>query len=124
LRGYYRHLATLRDHYQEVDSLLSGEIPSTIASSFRNPESRKRDGHGAGLNVGMDADPALEGEGWRRNSAWKVDGGTGRSASGAGHDDGDGDVGEGTGLLDGQKREERRERLARIAINGEPPPFL
>ncbi|KAG7563059.1 hypothetical protein FFLO_01491 [Filobasidium floriforme] len=35
LRPYYENMSRIRDHYQEVDELLSSALPSTIAEAFR-----------------------------------------------------------------------------------------
>ncbi|WOO83363.1 Metal tolerance protein 4 [Vanrija pseudolonga] len=40
LRPYYEKLAEIHEHYAEVDTLLSGELPSIIAGSFRPPPLR------------------------------------------------------------------------------------
>lgn len=41
LREYYGFLATLKEHYEEVDELLSSSVPQNIATSFRPPKSKK-----------------------------------------------------------------------------------
>jgi hypothetical protein len=69
----------------------------------------------------MDDDPAERDgedgrESWSRGSSWKIQGVNRGKANGT--DNEDGEAGEHTGLLDGQKREERRERIAKIALNG------
>ncbi len=101
-------MALLKEHYTEVDGLLSGELPSTIAQSFRPPARPSFHGH---LSSGMDEDyeenlnhtPT-----WiRRSSAWKV-----RKPS---------NVGEGNEneslLPTSDERDAKRKKLAKLALN-------
>lgn len=131
LRGYYEHLALIHGHYLEVDSLLSGELPANIVSSFAG---RKRDSsqHWADLdNRGRSS----EGEGdderpyWERHtSAWKIKKKRASIDHILGEDNGitnlndeEQEVGEGTRLLseDIEQRDARREKIARLALNSE-----
>lgn len=41
LRPYYAGLEVIHDHYEEVDGLLSGDLPSIIVSSFLEPPNRQ-----------------------------------------------------------------------------------
>ncbi|OCF37003.1 hypothetical protein I316_00907 [Kwoniella heveanensis BCC8398] len=131
LRPYYTYLSLLASHYEEVDSLLSGSLPQDIALSF-SPQRTYLQRLGD-----LEEDVASPGgHKHRRASAWKVK----RSrttdqygCNGGNHDDevqrGDGDreeAGERTGLLsgltaagegEGSTKEERRERLAKFALN-------
>ncbi|KAK8858889.1 hypothetical protein IAR55_003120 [Kwoniella newhampshirensis] len=109
LRPYYSNLALLHKHYLEVDSLLSGSIPQNIALSFspaRTYSQRFED-------IEEVASPGFS----RRGSAWQVKQSKVAQIERE-HDIGDGeDPGEETGLLGIDKREERREKLARLALN-------
>lgn len=123
LRGYYQHLALIRDHYLEVDSLLSGELPVHIVQSFAG---RKRDSGYTWSDLegaGEDDRPAWE----RHTSAWKVKKkrdsidnilGEGTNVN-LDEEDEERDVGEGTRLIeeDIEQREARRERIAKLALN-------
>ncbi|WVR06633.1 hypothetical protein IAU60_003665 [Kwoniella sp. DSM 27419] len=110
LRPYYQQLAVLADHYKEVDSLLSGSLPQDIAMSF-SPQQGYMHQHG-------DID---HGGAWgRRTSAWKI----AQSRSAQQQEPGDEEEpSEHTGLLShlregqGGSKEERRENLARLALN-------
>ena len=131
LRGYYEHLALIHGHYLEVDSLLSGELPANIVSSFAG---RKRD---SGQHWGEpEHDPRSSGgEGdderpyWERHtSAWKIKKKRASIDHILGEDNGitnlndeEQEVGEGTRLLseDIEQRDARRERIARLALNSE-----
>jgi hypothetical protein len=129
LRGYYEHLALIHEHYSEVDSLLSGELPANIVSSFAG---RKRDsanwgdleydvqGHGHGV----DDRPEWE----RHTSAWKIKKKRASIDHILGEENGNGvanlndeeqRIGEGTRLLseDIEERDARRERIAKLALN-------
>jgi hypothetical protein len=131
LRGYYEHLALIHEHYSEVDSLLSGELPANIVSSFAG---RKRDsanwgdleydvqGHEHGH--GVDDRPEWE----RHTSAWKIKKKRASIDHILGEVNGNGvanlndeeqEIGEGTRLLseDIEQRDARRERIARLALN-------
>jgi hypothetical protein len=133
LRGYYEHLALIHEHYSEVDSLLSGELPANIVSSFAG---RKRDsanwgdleydvqGHGHGH--GVDDRPEWE----RHTSAWKIKKKRASIDHILGEENGNGvanlndeeqEIGEGTRLLseDIEQRDARREKIARLALNSE-----
>jgi hypothetical protein len=133
LKGYYEHLALIHQHYLEVDSLLSGELPANIVSSFAG---RKRDSgqHWADLDNhtrgriseedggGDDERPYWE----RHTSAWKIKKKRASIDHILGEDNGitnlneeEQDIGEGTRLLseDIEKRDARRERIAKLALN-------
>ncbi|WVQ96251.1 hypothetical protein IAU59_003355 [Kwoniella sp. CBS 9459] len=123
LRPYYSHLAILATHYQEVDSLLSGSLPQDIALSFSPQRTYLQ-------RIGdLEEEIATPGEHMhRRASAWKI-----KQSRMIDQDGGDGDeeevreeAGERTGLLSGltaagegsgTTKEERRERLAKFALN-------
>lgn len=148
MRGYYQHLAQIRDHYAEVDQILSGELPSTIAHSFapgyhlhvRSPQSSPR-------ITAADADGSSQTPpAWlRRSSAWKSkqrgrsktrdsDGDRSNDTDNGKHVDGyfgavdgprgsrqantDEEAGERSGLLDPEERDRKKERTAKIALNG------
>jgi hypothetical protein len=125
LRPYYEHLALLHTHYLEVDQLLSGELPSTIVNSFQPGRSKT---HGSRYIEDMAEDVRAGDEtpgspAWfRRGSASRLSKAhsetNGRRRSDAGEVDEE--VGERTTLLGAEKREERRERIARIALNCKP----
>ncbi len=122
LRGYYEHMALLRDHYTEVDALLSGELPSTIANSFQPTKSYTRLVNDLEEEVNPNVNTIPR---WlRRGSAWNMPrtGRREREARRIGNGHGNGDVdpeaGERTGLLSAEEKEERRDRLARLALNG------
>ena len=140
LRSYYEHLAVLKGHYKEVDMLLSGELPKRIANSFRPPEVRS-----SMLTVANNAgyqtlNGHVDGEGttpWLHGS--KVNGTAtvpkpfgphGRRASSRTiraserQENPDVEAGERTELLSGAEKEEKRERLAKIALKGELHPIL
>ncbi|ORY31810.1 hypothetical protein BCR39DRAFT_80831 [Naematelia encephala] len=113
LRPYYENLALLHEHYAEVDGLLSGELPSAIAKSFQPAHSAFKVGRKSYTRMICDLEeevadsPALALS--RHESAWRI--------NGRGGEDDEAEVGEGTGLLDGQKRDQRRERIAKLALN-------
>jgi hypothetical protein len=144
LRGYYEHLSLIHEHYMEVDSLLSGELPVHIVQSFAG---RKRDWDdprtpNSNGNGGEEDRPAWE----RHTSAWKlkkkrdsIDNILGEGVANLNPDLDDEErdvgsrsvVGEGTALLgqkrdqdqveveDSEQREARREKIARLALNSE-----
>lgn len=101
-------MAEIRDHYLEVDSLLSGELPSAIVQSF------------AGRNLETEfAVPEGAEPGWmkqkiqnKRNSIENVMGNGVTDLNEA-------EQGEGSRLIpeDLEEREARRERIARLALN-------
>ena len=129
MRGYYEHLALIHQHYLEVDSLLSGELPANIVSSFAG---RKRDSANWG-ELEYDTRSHVEGEDgrpeWERHtSAWRVkrkqasiDHILGDENGVANLNDEEQEIGEGTRLLseDIDQREARREKIARLALNSE-----
>ena len=97
VRPYYLSLSALAGHYAEVDSLLSGSLPHIVATSFRSPND--------------DISDYEDTETWlRKNSTWSVRRARRESQLPASEE---------TGLLsEGKAREAKRERLARIALNG------
>ncbi|WWC96456.1 hypothetical protein V866_003324 [Kwoniella sp. B9012] len=114
LRPYYEHLALIYSHYQEVDSLLSGSLPHDIAISFSPQRSYlQRIGD---LEEEVATPPGQMG---RRGSAWKI------KRSRMIDQDQDQGEDESTGLLGlggngkgkGSSKEERRENLAKLALN-------
>jgi len=129
LRGYYEHLALIHEHYSEVDSLLSGELPANIVSSFAG---RKRDSANWG-----DLEYDVQGQGhggddrpeWERHtSAWKIKKKRASIDHILGEENGNGvanlndeeqEIGEGTRLLSEgiEQRDARREKIARLALN-------
>ena len=131
MRGYYEHLALIHDHYCEVDSLLSGELPANIVSSFAG---RKRDSANWG---DLEYDVSEQGHGhggddrpdWERHtSAWKIKKKRASIDHILGDETGNGvanlndeeqEIGEGTRLLseDIEQRDARREKIARLALN-------
>lgn len=108
MRPYYRNLALLHEHYDEVDTLLSGELPSTIAQSFKQPTQRP-----SYTRMIIDLEDDAAGQGgtppWiRRGSAWKVKKPTERT-----------DENEEDPLLpQSEARDAKRERIAKLALNG------
>lgn len=122
LRGYYEHLALVHQHYLEVDSLLAGELPSAIVQSFAG---RHRAEWGDADDEGTGDTP-----GWvRQSSAWKLQQKRNsiENVMGNGHDpnstylNDEGEDEERGRLLpvDIEEREAKRERIAKIALNGE-----
>lgn len=114
LRPYYRRLAEIHAHYLEVEALLAGEMASTIAKSFEaskhHPRSRPSR---LDLNADHSQSPARKdlprsgnGQSDREN---EVDIGDSEEAS------------ETTGLLGISEKEDKRERIAKIALNGKSP---
>jgi len=120
LRGYYEHLALIHEHYSEVDSLLSGELPANIVSSFAGRKRDSEQGHGHGGDDRPD---------WERHtSAWKIKKKRASVDHILGGENGNGvanlndeeqEIGEGTRLLseDIEQRDARREKIARLALN-------
>ncbi|KAL7420475.1 hypothetical protein Q5752_004425 [Cryptotrichosporon argae] len=117
LRSYYKNCALLQEHYAEVDALLSGELPSTIASSFHPPPRPTRAKsytrpHGDLVEDGDRDSSGDERPGWsRRQSLWKV------KRNGVANSNEHEEAGEDTPLLDAAEKEERRERIAKVALN-------
>lgn len=136
LRSYYQNMAVLKEHYEEVDSLLSGSLPYTVVKSFsRNAIHSRESSRKTYTQLVSDledemADPSggeqVEAEWLRHDSAWRVNrsrangGGThiGTPDSGAQAKPADEEIGEGTALLSGHEKEERRDRIAQIALYG------
>jgi hypothetical protein len=121
VRPYYEHLALLHEHYLEADALLAGELPSTIAKSFQ-PGAHKSYTRLLGDLADEVAEEDPGASVWfRRGSAWRVNG----NGSGAGGEqgtirlDGDTEVGEDTHHLQAEKKEAKRDRIAKLALNGE-----
>ncbi|GFZ50512.1 hypothetical protein JCM24511_08269 [Saitozyma sp. JCM 24511] len=119
VRPYYEHLALLHEHYLEADALLAGELPSTIAKSFQ-PGAHKSYTRLLGDLADEVAEEDPGASVWfRRGSAWRVNG----NGSGAGGEqgtirlDGDTEVGEDTHLLQAEKKEAKRDRIAKLALN-------
>ncbi|ORX37076.1 hypothetical protein BD324DRAFT_579516 [Kockovaella imperatae] len=103
-RPYYEHLAQLKEHYEEVDQLLAGEIPKNIASSFKRPQVR--------ATIRQDSSLTTSQKGLARSLR--------RSSSRTikpARENGDAEAGEEDGLLSGAQKEEKRERTAKIALN-------
>lgn len=137
MRGYYEHLALLHEHYLEVDSLLSGELPSAIVQSFAgrhrpewpgDAEDRDRDGSSTPGGTGWSR-VTSSADAWRvkkkRDSIENVLGSgimdLNDRPSGEERDlEQGGDEGEGSRLLPEniEEREARRDRIARLALNG------
>ena len=131
MRGYYEYLALIHEHYLEVDSLLSGELPANIVSSFAG---RKRDSANWG-DLEYDVSDQGNGHGgddrpdWERHtSAWKIKKKRASIDHILGEENGNGvanlndeeqEIGEGTRLLseDIEQRDARREKVARLALN-------
>lgn len=93
-RPYYENLDVIHGHYQEVDELLNGDLIRVIADSFR---SNKRT---YTVMSDLNEHPA--------HSRWAFING-GESGEEAGED---------TPLI--YTREEQRQRIASLALNGEP----
>lgn len=135
MRGYYEHLALIHEHYLEVDSLLSGELPSAIVQSFAGRHRPEWPGDAED----RDEISTPGGTGWSRvtssTDAWKVKkkrdsienvlgsgimdlndrpGGEERDLEQGPEE------GEGIRLLPEniEEREARRDRIARLALNG------
>lgn len=63
--------------------------------------------------------------GWmRRGSAWKVPGKKVGDHRENGNGKGDPEAGERTGLLSSEEREEKRDKLAKLALNGMIPTLI
>lgn len=113
-------MAVLRDHYEEVDGLLSGELPFTIANSFQAAPSRSstrlRGDSAEEMNSSVEYIPRWIG----RSSAWKAREPEGIPAHGSGDGEGnvDPEMGERTPLLSADEKEKKRDRLAKLALNG------
>ncbi|EIW67609.1 hypothetical protein TREMEDRAFT_33448 [Tremella mesenterica DSM 1558] len=107
-RPYYEHLAKLKDHYLEVDSLLSGELPTSIAKSFLpTTKSYTRQVGDLEEEVRGNYFPA-----WlRRGSSWRAN--RERRERGIADDEEEGE----REVLLPSERDERRERTARVALN-------
>lgn len=105
LRPYYRNLALLHEHYLEVDGILSGELTHNIALSFAPSRTYLQ-------RLGDLEEELASPKATRRDSYWRVNGARGAN----GDRDGNGNPGEGTPLLADAKAE-RREKLARLALN-------
>ncbi|WVQ92707.1 hypothetical protein IAS59_006522 [Cryptococcus gattii] len=105
LRPYYRNLALLHEHYLEVDGILSGELTHNIALSFAPSRTYLQ-------RLGDLEEELASPKATRRDSYWRVNGERGAN----GDRDGNGNPGEGTPLL-GDAKAERREKLARLALN-------
>ncbi|TYJ53394.1 hypothetical protein B9479_005994 [Cryptococcus floricola] len=107
LRPYYEKLALLHAHYAEVDAILSGSITHNIALSFA-PTSRTYIQRLGDLEEEV-ASPGL----LRRDSYWRANGHRESDEQG-------GEAGERTGLVERdemQKKVERRERIAKLALH-------
>ncbi|WWC71087.1 uncharacterized protein I206_105040 [Kwoniella pini CBS 10737] len=109
VRSYYEYLSTIHDHYVEVDNLLSGTLPHDIAISFSPQRNYMQ-------RIG-DLEEEISGTPGRRHSAWKLK--TSRIIQDNQQEDE-----EHTGLLNGfsgegggGSKEEKRERLAKLALN-------
>jgi hypothetical protein len=125
VRPYYEHLALLHEHYLEADALLAGELPSTIAKSFQ-PGAHKSYTRLLGDLADEVADEDPGASVWfRRGSAWRVNGSGNGNGSNVGGEqgtirlDGDTEAGEDTHLLEAEKKEAKRDRIAKLALNGE-----
>ncbi|EAL17217.1 hypothetical protein CNBN0450 [Cryptococcus deneoformans B-3501A] len=105
LRPYYRNLARLREHYLEVDGILSGELTHNIALSFTPSRTYMQ-------RLGDLEEEVASPKAARRDSYWRTNGARG----GDGYGDENGDPGEETPLLADAKAE-RREKLARLALS-------
>ncbi|UOH85403.1 hypothetical protein LQV05_002225 [Cryptococcus neoformans] len=105
LRPYYRNLAILREHYLEVDGILSGELTHNIALSFAPSRTYMQ-------RLGDLEEEVASPKAARRDSYWGMNGAGGGVEIG----DENGDPREGTPLLADAKAE-RREKLARLALN-------
>ena len=107
LRGYYTNMAAIYEHYLEVEGLLQGDVATNIANSFEASKYRSR-GRGGDMSI-RDAGAAgiIKMKGKDRDRAM-----TGPNG------DPDEEAGETTGLLSTSEKEEKRERLATLALNG------
>lgn len=105
LRPYYRNLALLREHYLEVDGILSGELTHNIALSFTPSRTYMQ-------RLGDLEEEVASPKAARRDSYWRTNGARGAD----GYGDENGDPGEETPLLADAKAE-RREKLARLALS-------
>ena len=102
LRAYYTHLAAIYEHYLEVEGLLHGDVATNIARSFEASKHRSR-----GLGVDMGRDAGASGIVKMKSKD-----------KGATILNGDEEAGETTGLLSASEKEEKRERIASLALNG------
>ena len=137
----------MHEHYLEVDSLLSGELPSAIVQSFAGRHRPEWPGDSDnGTPVPSTSSDLETPTGWShvssRVDAWKVQKkrdsienvlGKGNGVTNL-NDEFVGDEERDIGHVHGQgeesrllpenieEREARRERIARLALNGEPSP--
>ncbi|WWC88337.1 uncharacterized protein L201_003247 [Kwoniella dendrophila CBS 6074] len=137
VRGYYEDLSTIYGHYEEVDDILSGSLPYDIAVSF-SPQKpytpfNDDDDHGhqnrfSSSGSTSNSNRSKSRERWRRDSAWKIKKQTNHHDSISENEENPNvheQVNENTNLLNGfmgeddgsLSREEKRERLARLALN-------
>ncbi|RSH81930.1 uncharacterized protein EHS24_008127 [Apiotrichum porosum] len=102
LRPYYERMGCIKEHYEEVDCLLSGELPSIIASAFRAPPAdhsrsyNSVDVHGPDVTI---------------HQAWQVRPHPVRRPTVD-------EIGESTPLILAE-RESQKERIAKLALHSE-----
>lgn len=119
LRKYYENMNLLREAYSEVDELLASSLPSTIVTSFK-PAANSLE---SAFLADGDEDSSLPRD-WRKPD---VTYGTLLSPSNGRdqrdvslNDRSDEQAGEDEPLLpNSQQKEEKREKLAKFALNGE-----
>jgi hypothetical protein len=119
LRKYYENMELLREAYREVDELLASSLPSTIVTSFK-PAANSLES--AFLTDG-DEDLSIPRD-WRKPDATYgtlLSPNNGRDQRDVSlNDRPDDQAGEDEPLLpNSQQREEKREKLAKLALNGE-----
>lgn len=107
-------MAQVYEHYLEVEALLAGEMPSHIAHSF---EASKHGSRGRQASVLVDDSVGSGSSPKRRGNSRDSKSGK-RKDNERAQVDLDEEAGEQTGLLSASEKEEKRERIARIALNG------
>ncbi|KAJ9113832.1 hypothetical protein QFC19_000025 [Naganishia cerealis] len=116
LRKYYENMASLKESYEEVDALLASNLPSTIVTSFTAGASSY------GGTVGeIDEDPTAA-HGWTKQSDHYYGAllAPHEAGHGGGNQSDNRQVGEDEPLLPtSQQKEEKREKVAKLALNGE-----
>jgi len=91
-------MALIYQHYLEVEGLLQGDVATDIANSFEASKGRSRGREGAASGI-------IKMKGKDKNVTVL-------------NEDIDEEAGETTGLLSASEKEEKRERIATLALNG------
>jgi hypothetical protein len=101
-------MAAIYQHYLEVEGLLQDDVATTIATSFEASKnrSRGRGGEVSSRDAGASGVVKMKGKDSNRIS---------KAASSEGIDE---EAGETIGLLSSSEKEQKRERLATLALHG------